>query len=60
MANATVIRRGRAYTLESTLPKFTVEMLKLNAGDLLEWEIDIVAGEKVLIVRKMDKSGRGV
>ena len=61
MANMTVARgSGGKYTIESTIPKFAVETLNIQAGDSLEWDMDMVKGEKVLIVRKMDKSGRGV
>ena len=60
MASGTVIRRGGAYTLESTLPKFVVETLSLHEGDMLQWEIDFIGGQKVLIARKAEKSGTGV
>ena len=61
MANMTVARSsGGKYTIESTIPKFAAQSLNIQAGDSLEWDMDMVKGEKVLIVRKMDKSGRGV
>lgn len=61
MANMTVARgSGGKYTIESTIPKFAVETLNIQAGDLLEWDIEVVSGQKVLIARKAEKSGTGV
>ena len=60
MANSTITRKRGKYTIESTIPKFAAQSLNIQAGDSLEWDMDMVKGEKVLIVRKMDKSGRGV
>ena len=60
MANGTITRKRGKYTIESTIPKFAAESLNMNEGDLVEWDIEVVAGQKVLIARKAEKSGTGV
>lgn len=60
MANATVVRRSGGYTLETTIPAGLAKLLRIGEGDLVEWEIEIAAGQKVLFLKKHQGVGLGV
>jgi len=38
--------------LRATIPEGIVAFLELEAGDKLEWKMEIIGGERVVIVRK--------
>ena len=49
------LARPKTQSLRATVPEGIVAFLNLKAGDKLEWEMEIINGERVAIVRKMKK-----
>ena len=47
------IARPDSKSLRATVPEGIVAFLELQAGDKLEWKMDIINDERVVIVRKM-------
>lgn len=43
--------RPGTKSLRATVPEGIVAFLKLEAGDKLEWEMEIIDGERVAIIR---------
>ena len=48
------IARTGTKSLRATVPEGMVAFLKLDAGDKLEWEMEIIDGERVAIIRKQN------
>jgi DNA-binding Xre family transcriptional regulator len=46
------IARPKSKSLRATIPEGIVAFLEMQAGDILEWKMDIAKGERVVIVRK--------
>lgn len=44
--------RPRSKSLRATVPEGIVAFLELEAGDQLEWKMDIINDERVALVRK--------
>ena len=49
------IARPESKSLRATIPEGIVAFLELEKGDRLEWKMDIVNGERVVLVRKAKK-----
>ena len=47
------IARTGTKSLRATVPEGIVVFLELEAGDKLEWKMDIVGNERVALVRKI-------
>jgi hypothetical protein len=47
------IAKTGTTSLRATVPEGIVAFLELQSGDKLDWKMDIVNGERVVIVRKM-------
>jgi hypothetical protein len=47
------IARPKSKSLRATIPEGIVAFLELEKGDKLEWKMDIMNGERMVIVRKM-------
>ena len=45
------IRTG-TRSLRATIPEGIVAYLDLKAGDTLEWKMEIMGGEKIVLIRK--------
>ena len=52
-----VLKRSspKSISLRTTVPLAIVEQLDLKEGDVLDWEISFIEGEKVVIVRKVEE-----
>ena len=51
--NSTVgIAKEGTKSLRATVPEGIVAFLDLKAGEKLEWKMDIMDGEKIVLVRK--------
>ena len=53
LASKTSIARPESKSLRATVPEGIVAFLELQAGDKLEWKMEIIDGERVTIVRKI-------
>ena len=61
MGNVTKLRKGGEYSLELVVPVVAVQMFGLKEGDKVSWNFDIIGGEKVLYLKKLDRQlGSGV
>jgi len=47
------IARPDSKSLRATVPEGIVAFLELNSGDKLEWKMEIMNDERVVIVRKI-------
>jgi hypothetical protein len=47
------IAKTGTTSLRATVPEGIVAFLELRAGDKLEWKMDIVDNERVVVVRKL-------
>jgi len=47
------IAKTGTTSLRATVPEGIVAFLELQSGDKLEWKMDIINDERVVIVRKM-------
>ena len=48
------IARPESKSLRATVPEGIVAFLELQAGDKLEWKMEIIDGKRVAIVRKLE------
>jgi len=46
------LARPKTQSLRATVPEGIVAFLKLETGDKIEWEMEIIDGERVAIVKK--------
>jgi bifunctional DNA-binding transcriptional regulator/antitoxin component of YhaV-PrlF toxin-antitoxin module len=53
MVEETTLTRAHkaSDSLRTTIPKSIVKHYKLNEGDKLEWDFEVVEGELVIIIR---------
>ena len=49
------IARPESKSLRATVPEGIVAFLELEAGDKLEWKMEIIDGERVAMVRKSEQ-----
>ena len=49
------IARPKSKSLRATIPEGIVAFLELEKGDRLEWKMDIVNTERIVIVRKLKR-----
>lgn len=49
------IAKTGTTSLRATVPEGIVAFLELKAGDKLDWKMDIVNGERIVIVKKLKK-----
>lgn len=49
------IAKKGTLSLRATVPQGIVVFLELEAGDQLSWEMEIINGERVAVVRKLKK-----
>ena len=47
------IAKTGTKSLRATIPEGIVAFLDMQAGNILEWKMDIEKGERVVIVRKV-------
>ena len=47
------IAKTGTTSLRATIPEGIVAFLELKAGEKLEWKMEIINGERVVIVRKI-------
>lgn len=61
-ANQSVARKANQSesSIEATIPATLARLMRIGHGDMLEWDIDILAGERILIIKKLGKPGAGV
>lgn len=56
-SKASIARPG-TKSLRATVPEGIVAFLKLEAGDKLEWEMEIIDSVRVAVVRKYTKRNK--
>jgi hypothetical protein len=49
------IAKTGTTSLRATVPEGIVAFLELKSGDKLDWKMDIMNGERVVIVKKLKK-----
>jgi hypothetical protein len=49
------IAKTGTKSLRATIPEGIVAFLDMQQGDVLDWRMDIVNGERVVIIRKIKK-----
>jgi len=49
------IAKTGTKSLRATIPEGIVAFLDMKAGDVLDWKMDILNGERIVIVRKLTK-----
>ena len=49
------IAKTGTTSLRATVPEGIVAFLDLKAGDKLEWKMEIIEGERVVMVRKVKR-----
>jgi hypothetical protein len=47
------VARPESKSLRATVPEGIVAFLDLKASDKLEWKMEIINGERVVVVRKL-------
>ncbi|MGA3060139.1 MAG: AbrB family transcriptional regulator [Candidatus Bathyarchaeia archaeon] len=52
LKSKTSIARPKSKSLRATVPEGIAAFLELNAGDTLEWKMEIIQGERVATVKK--------
>ena len=52
LKSKTSIARPKSKSLRATVPEGIAVFLGLNAGDTLEWQMEITQGERVATVKK--------
>jgi hypothetical protein len=52
------IAKTGTMSLRATVPQGIVAFLELQSGDMLEWKMEIIDGERVVMVRKMKRKGK--
>lgn len=50
------IARPKSKSLRATIPEGMVAFLGLERGDKLEWKMEIIKGERVAMVRRIEKN----
>jgi hypothetical protein len=55
LKSKTTVARPGSTSLRATVPEGIVAFLDLKSGDKLDWKMDIVDGERVVIVTKISK-----
>jgi len=54
------IAKTGTTSLRATVPEGIVAFLNLNAGDKLEWTMEIIDNQRVAIVKKLTEGERNV
>lgn len=49
------IAKTGTKSLRATIPEGIVAFLDIKQGDVLDWRMDIVNGERVVVIRKAKK-----
>jgi hypothetical protein len=57
LKSKTSIARPKSKSLRATVPEGIAVFLGLNAGDTLEWQMEITQGERVATVKKSKIEG---
>jgi bifunctional DNA-binding transcriptional regulator/antitoxin component of YhaV-PrlF toxin-antitoxin module len=52
------IARPASPSLRATIPEGIVAFLDLKEGDRLDWKMEIIKGERVVVVRKIAQKGK--
>lgn len=52
------IARPSSPSLRATIPEGIVAFLDLKEGDKLDWKMEIIKGERVVVVRKIAQKGK--
>jgi hypothetical protein len=47
------IAKTGTRSLRATIPEGIVAFLEMKPGDVLDWKMDVVNGERIVIIRKV-------
>lgn len=49
------IAKTGTQSLRATIPEGIVAFLEMKSGDVLDWKMDVVNGERIVIIRKVKR-----